>query len=282
MVSVMGRLRSQSIRPCTATSRPPATIRWALMALGTGTVSSPSSRMRSADASAMARFRARAGPPASRVSTRSVNDSKTDPRTNSAEPSVEPSSATMTSRPPSIPRSLASARSVVMRISRRFLVGMTTERTGAVIPGMAVDSMAPPTVGPSATEAWYRATISERGPERSNHTLVEPEDLVAHLLDGAEIVGHEEDRDSRVAEGLQPFLALDSEARIAHREDLVEKQDLCIDRGRHREGEPGDHPRRVGSDGLIDELVEIGERDDLLRSDLPSRPESWPSRAPLK
>ena len=46
------------------------------------------------------------------------------------------------------------------------------------------------------------------------------------------------------------------------REDLVEEQDVRLDRRRDREPEPGPHARRVRLDRRVDELAEIGELDD--------------------
>ena len=59
-----------------------------------------------------------------------------------------------------------------------------------------------------------------------------------------------------------PRLRLRPERRVAGREDLVEQQDVRVDRGRDREPEPRPHPRRVRLQRRIDELAEVGEFDD--------------------
>ena len=59
-----------------------------------------------------------------------------------------------------------------------------------------------------------------------------------------------------------PLLALRAEHGVAGGEDLVDEEDVGIDRGRDREAEPGPHPGRVRLDRCVDELADVGELDD--------------------
>ena len=77
----------------------------------------------------------------------------------------------------------------------------------------------------------------------------------------------EEDRLSPRGELLDRVEAAAREGLVAHREDLVDDEDLGVDVDRDREAEPHVHPRRVGLDRLVDELREPGELDD--RRELP-------------
>ena len=51
---------------------------------------------------------------------------------------------------------------------------------------------------------------------------------------------------------------------VADGEDLVEQQHVRLDVRRDREAEPHVHPRRVRADRQVDEVLEPGERDDLV------------------
>ena len=52
---------------------------------------------------------------------------------------------------------------------------------------------------------------------------------------------------------------------VADREDLVEQQDVGLEVRRDREAEPHVHPRRVRAHRQVDEVLELGERDDLVQ-----------------
>ena len=53
---------------------------------------------------------------------------------------------------------------------------------------------------------------------------------------------------------------------VAHREHLVDEQHVGVDLDRDREAEPDAHPRRVVLQLQVDELLELGERDDLVEA----------------
>ena len=65
--------------------------------------------------------------------------------------------------------------------------------------------------------------------------------------------------------------ALLLEARVADREDLVHHQDLRLQMGSHGERQPHVHAARVVLDRRVEELLDLGEGDDLveLPLDLP-------------
>ena len=76
------------------------------------------------------------------------------------------------------------------------------------------------------------------------------------------------DEDDRAAallelEDLAEALAL--ERLVADGEHLVEQQHVGLDVRRDREAEPHVHPRRVRPHRQVDELLEPGERDDLVQ-----------------
>ena len=60
--------------------------------------------------------------------------------------------------------------------------------------------------------------------------------------------------------------ALLLERRVADGEHLVEEQHVGVDLDRDRVGEPHLHPRRVVLQLLVDEALELGERDDLVEA----------------
>ena len=75
-------------------------------------------------------------------------------------------------------------------------------------------------------------------------------------------MGDQHDALGRLDEFEHAGLGLRPEVGIAGGENLVEQQDVGVDRGRDREAEPCAHARRVGLDRRVDELAEIGVRDD--------------------
>src|SRR5690606_6031025 len=62
------------------------------------------------------------------------------------------------------------------------------------------------------------------------------------------------------------------EAEVAHGEDLIDHQHVGIDVRRDREAEPRVHPARVALDRSVYELLDLGERHDLVEAarDLPA------------
>ena len=70
-------------------------------------------------------------------------------------------------------------------------------------------------------------------------------------------------RPSRL-EPLELLEALLLERGVADREHLVDEQDVGVDLDRDREREPHAHARRVVLELEVDELLELGERDDLV------------------
>ena len=69
-----------------------------------------------------------------------------------------------------------------------------------------------------------------------------------------------------LAEALERGEALLLEALVADREHLVEQEDVEVDLDRDRVGEPHLHPGREVLQLLVDEALELGERDDVVEA----------------
>ena len=84
---------------------------------------------------------------------------------------------------------------------------------------------------------------------------------------------HEQDRLPAALELGELVEALVGEALVAHRQHLVDEQHVRVDMDRDREAEAHVHAGRVGLDGRVDELADLGELDDLVEAlgDLPLR-----------
>jgi hypothetical protein len=85
-------------------------------------------------------------------------------------------------------------------------------------------------------------------------------------------VADEDDRppDGRDLVHLAEALALEGE--VAHRQHLVDEEDLRLEMRGYREGEAHGHSARVPLDRRVEELLDLGESDDLVEApvDLPS------------
>ena len=103
-----------------------------------------------------------------------------------------------------------------------------------------------------------------RRPVERDLALTQQHRAVAEPLDGLCVVRDEDDRAAAVLELGDLAEALSLELLVADREDLVEQQDVGLDVRGDREAEPHVHPRRVGPHRQVDELLELGERDDLV------------------
>ena len=75
--------------------------------------------------------------------------------------------------------------------------------------------------------------------------------------------------------------ALVREALVADREHLVDQQHVGIDVDRDGESQPHVHAGRVGLDRRVDELLHLGEVDDLVEAPRRPRASSRPSMMPL-
>ena len=72
------------------------------------------------------------------------------------------------------------------------------------------------------------------------------------------------DRAARLAEILHPAEAAALELGVADGEHLVDEQDLRLEVRRDGEGEPHVHAARVALHRRVDELLDLGELDDLV------------------
>ena len=76
--------------------------------------------------------------------------------------------------------------------------------------------------------------------------------------------------------------ALALERRVADREHLVDEQDLRLEVGGDGEGEPHVHAARVALDRGVEELLDLGELDDLVEARGRSRARRMPRIAPFR
>ena len=107
-------------------------------------------------------------------------------------------------------------------------------------------------------------------PLRIAHALlraaIEPQRLVAEALDHAERVGDEQDGLAAALELRELVEALVREALVADGEHFVHQQHVGIDVNRHREAEAHVHAGRIGLHRRVDEVLELGELDDLVEA----------------
>ena len=66
--------------------------------------------------------------------------------------------------------------------------------------------------------------------------------------------------------------ALLLELGVAHRQHLVDDEDLRLEVGRHGEGQPHVHAARVALDRRVEEAADLAELDDLVELALDLRP----------
>ena len=79
-------------------------------------------------------------------------------------------------------------------------------------------------------------------------------------------MGDEQDRAAPVLERRDDAEALALEVLVADREDLVEQEHVGLEERGDREPEPHRHAARVGADGPVDRVLDLGERDDLVEA----------------
>ena len=82
-----------------------------------------------------------------------------------------------------------------------------------------------------------------------------------HVVHG---VRAEEDGRAAVVDLADPVDALLLEIAVTDRQRLVHHQHIGVDVGGHRKGQPHGHPGRVALDGVVDEVAELGEVDDVV------------------
>src|SRR5204863_2806656 len=103
-------------------------------------------------------------------------------------------------------------------------------------------------------------------PDAPDHTPFEPHCGVAQVPDGLEGVRHDDDCLTARTELVELLEALLLELGIPYGEHLVDQQDVWVDVDRHGETQPHVHARRVVLHRRVDEVLEAGERDDLVES----------------
>ena len=125
-------------------------------------------------------------------------------------------------------------------------------------------------VGTSASVPWRcsrNVRIASPGaPSRTSRPWSSTIAAVAHLAHGGGVVGDEHDRPSLGLELLDPAQALGLEQLVADGEHLVDEQHVGVEVDGHGEPEAHVHARRVVLDRLVDELLQLGEGDDLVEA----------------
>ena len=114
-----------------------------------------------------------------------------------------------------------------------------------------------------------RQVLLHDPPGIADHPLpprVQPYRLVAEALDHREPVGDEQNRLAAALELGELVEALQAEALVAHRQHLVHEEDLGVDVHGDGEPQPHVHARGVGLDRGVDEVLELGELDDLVET----------------
>jgi hypothetical protein len=101
-------------------------------------------------------------------------------------------------------------------------------------------------------------------PIEEDGSVLQKNCTVAEPLDCPCVVRHEDDRAAALLEVEDLAEALALEGLVADGEHLVEEQDVGLDVRRDRKAEPHVHPRGVRPHRQVDELLEPGERDDLV------------------
>ena len=97
-------------------------------------------------------------------------------------------------------------------------------------------------------------------------TRIQPQRIVAEALDQPERVRDEQNRLAAALELGELVQALVREALVADREYLVNQQHIRIDVDRDGESQPHVHAGRVCLDRRVDELLHLGEVDDLVEA----------------
>ena len=91
--------------------------------------------------------------------------------------------------------------------------------------------------------------------------------MVGHnRSDRVEVVADEDDRPALALRHLHAPEALALELGVAHGQHLVDHEDVGLEVGGHREGQPQVHARRVPLDGGVEEPLDAREGDDLVEA----------------
>ena len=95
-------------------------------------------------------------------------------------------------------------------------------------------------------------------------SLVEKNDTVTVLGYRAEVMADEEDRLPGLLELLELVVALGLEEDVTDGESFIDDEDLRVDIDRDGKGEADEHTGGIGLHGLIDEITDVRERDDVV------------------
>ena len=116
----------------------------------------------------------------------------------------------------------------------------------------------------------FQQPLAEDPHRLTRAALVDDVAMAQHhgpVADGAHLVrrvGDQKDGAALPLEFLHPLDALALEPLVAHRQHFVDDQDVGVHVDRHREPEPDVHPGGVELHLPVDELLELGEVDDVV------------------
>ena len=130
--------------------------------------------------------------------------------------------------------------------------------------------------GVMASSAWLWPALASRNSSYWRTTSCEEPQAatlpfcsqIAWRAEGGDVVHGVRAEEQRAAAGgefEEPVDALLLEVAVAHRERLVDDQDVGLDLRGDREAEAHRHAGRIGLHRLVDEFVELAEGDDLRR-----------------
>src|SRR4051812_12289082 len=98
----------------------------------------------------------------------------------------------------------------------------------------------------------------------ANLATLDPYRALAKLLHLVEVVGNEEHRRAAFAELANAFLTLLFKRGVTDAEDLIEQDDIRVNRGCDRECETRDHACRIRPKRRVERRSQSGEAGDLL------------------
>ena len=177
------------------------------------------------------------------------------PKTGSSTAASKRTSATISSSSPwgrSVTRSPSTSNQQAGDLGRA-LAGL------ALLGGLVVDQLA-------EVDLVVHAPDLVRVADLQHLAALDQHRAVGELLDQAHVVGHQQDRLALGLEAAEDVEALLLEGGVADGQHLVDQQHLGVDLGRDREAESHRHARGVVLELEVDELLQLGEGDDLVEA----------------
>ncbi len=108
-------------------------------------------------------------------------------------------------------------------------------------------------------------TASAVGPSKHREPSLSTRQRSVSCFDGKQHVAHEEDGSAAGGDVAHFRDALALKSEIADGQDFIDDQHVWFEVGRHAEGQARVHTCRVPAHGRVDETVDFGEGDDLVK-----------------